>query len=40
MVVKIVYDELVNLLGEKNIDVNLKRSTACANDVSWTTRFR
>ena len=23
MVVKIVYDELVNLLGEKNIDVNL-----------------
>ena len=23
MVVKIVYDELVNLLGEKNIEINL-----------------
>ena len=38
MVVKIVYDELVNLLGESNADINLKCSSSCANDVSWTTR--
>ena len=40
MIVKIVYDELVNILGSKNEELKLQSCSTSFTFISWITGFR